>query len=182
MEEQDDRPWDGHNISLFISTYVSAVEVAISLGMLLGGGLISLWGGFKNRIHTMLIAVFGIALAMMIVGLPIPFTVYLCCIFVAGMLAPMILTPANVILQENVESRYLGRVSSVISTVSSSMTPLGMLVFGPLADKLPISWLLIATGVLVLCLGIALCFDKVAIRSGWRSAPDNAQNRNRAGN
>ena len=42
------------------------------------------------------------------------------------------LTPANVILQERVDGQYLGRVFSVMSMISGSMTPLGMLIFGGL--------------------------------------------------
>lgn len=123
----------------------------------------------------MLIAIFGIALLMVIVGLPVPFAVYLLCVFLAGMFAPMILTPANVILQERVDNRFLGRVFSVISMVSGSMTPIGMLVFGPLSDYLPISWLLIGTGVFVFCAGIILRCDKVAMKAGIRWSSSHAE-------
>jgi len=40
---------------------------------------------------------------------------------------------------------FLGRVFGVLGMISSSMMPLGMLVFGPIADGIRIEWLLIGT-------------------------------------
>lgn len=31
---------------------LSAIEVAFSIGMMIGGGVIASWGGFKNKIKT----------------------------------------------------------------------------------------------------------------------------------
>lgn len=150
--------------------YVSGAQVALALGMLAGGLLMSIWGGFKNRLHTMLAAVWGVGTMMILAGFPIPFFAYLACIFIAGFSVPLFLTPANVILQERVENQYLGRIFSVMSMISGSMTPLGMLVFGPLADRVPISWLLIGTGIATLGTGIVLRLDKVAMEAGVRKA------------
>lgn len=146
--------------------YITAVQVALAIGMLVGGLLISSWGGFKNRVHTMLLAVLGISSAAIVLGLQIPFTAYLGVIFVAGMMMPIVLTPVNVVMQERVDDAYLGRVFSVMSMISGSMTPLGMVLFGPLADRIPISWLLIGAGIVILIAGAVLSMDKVALRAG----------------
>ena len=51
-------------------------------------------------------------------------------------------TPSTVLLQETVEPDYMGRVFGVLAMISSSMMPMGMLVFGPLSDVFPIEGML----------------------------------------
>ena len=51
-----------------------------------------------------------------------------------GVAMPMFNTPSTVLLQETVEPDYMGRVFGVLAMISSSMMPMGMLVFGPLSD------------------------------------------------
>lgn len=50
--------------------------------------------------------------------------------------------------------------------ISTSMMPIGMLVFGPIADWIPVEWLLIGTGILILTLAFLLGRDKVLIKAG----------------
>ena len=59
-------------------------------------------------------------------------------------------TPSTVLLQETVEPDYMGRVFGVLAMISSSMMPMGMLVFGPLSDVFPIEGMLVFTGILLL--------------------------------
>ena len=47
--------------------------------------------------------------------------------------------------------------------VGSGCVPLGMAVFGPLADAVKIEWLLIATGILMTALGFADVYKRQAI-------------------
>lgn len=82
---------------------------------------------------------------------------------------PMFNTPATVLLQEKVEEDYLGRVFGVLTMISTSMMPLGMLVFGPIADIIAIEWLLIGTGILIFALGFFLLGSKVLIEAGKSS-------------
>ena len=151
--------------------YVSGAQFGLALGMLAGGLLMSAWGGCKNRTHTMLIAAWGVGAIMIAAGFPLPFPHYLACIFAAGFCVPLMLTPANVILQERVDGQYLGRVFSVMSMISGSMTPLGMLIFGPLADHIPISWLLMGTGAATILTGLILLLDPIAREAGIRKSP-----------
>lgn len=67
---------------------------------------------------------------------------------------PFFNTPSTVIIQENVDDAYLGRVFGVLGMISTSMMPLGMLVFGPLADVFEIEWMLIFTGGCLLLLSL----------------------------
>ena len=52
------------------------------------------------------------------------------------------------LLQETVEPERQGRVFGFVGIVMALAMPIGMVVFGPLADVVPIEWLLVAAGVL----------------------------------
>jgi DHA3 family macrolide efflux protein-like MFS transporter len=50
--------------------------------------------------------------------------------------------------------------------ISSSMMPLGMLIFGPIADIVRIEWLLIATGFLLFIQSFFLIGSKDLVEAG----------------
>ena len=65
-------------------------------------------------------------------------------------------TLVTVLLPEKVEGNYLGRVFGVMTMISTSMIPLGMLVFGPISNMIVIEGLFIGTGILMFVLAIFL--------------------------
>lgn len=79
---------------------------------------------------------------------------------------PIFNTPSMVLLQEKIEGDLLGRVFGVLGMISTSMMPLGMLVFGPISDIIKIEWLLIGTGILLFIQGFFLLGSKVLIEAG----------------
>lgn len=50
--------------------------------------------------------------------------------------------------------------------ISTSMMPLGMLIFGPIADIIAIEWLLIGTGIFLFILGFFLLGSKALLAAG----------------
>lgn len=145
---------------------LTAIEIAFSVGMMGGGAIIAAWGGFKNRVHTMIAATLIMAVCTILLGLMPNFWIYLIPMAVFGVAMPFYNTGATVLLQEHVEADYLGRVFSVFSMLSTSMMPLGMLVFGPMAEVVAIEWILIVTGVLMLVQLIWVLADQKLIRAG----------------
>jgi DHA3 family macrolide efflux protein-like MFS transporter len=93
-----------------------------------------------------------------------------------GIAMPMFNTPSTVLLQEKVEADFLGRVFGVLVMISSSMMPLGMILFGPLSDIIKIEWLLIGTGLLLFIQGFFLLGDKVLIEAGKPMSPTSNAN------
>ena len=70
--------------------------------------------------------------------------------------------PAMALVQTTVELAFMGRVIAVFTMVSSTMMPLGMVIFGPLSDKISINIILIFTGIGVALLSILLIISKNA--------------------
>ena len=145
---------------------LTAIEIAFSVGMLIGGIIIASWGGFKNRMLSMAVATFILGALTIGLGLIPIFWIYVAVMAVIGVVIPLFNTPATVLLQEKVESEYLGRVFGVMAMIYSSMMPLGMIIFGPLADIIAIEWLLILTGVLIAVQGFFLIGSKVLMAAG----------------
>ena len=85
---------------------------------------------------------------------------------IIGIAIPFFNTPSMVLLQEKVEEDYLGRVFGVLTMISTSMMPLGMLVFGPIADMIKIEWLLMGTGAFLFLQGFLLLGNKTLLNAG----------------
>jgi DHA3 family macrolide efflux protein-like MFS transporter len=155
---------------------LSAIEIAFSLGMTGGGLLIAAWGGFKNRMITMAFSILGMGVAAIFIGVVPNFIVYLSLMAAVGITLPFFNTPAIVMVQEKVEPDYLGRVLSVMGMISASSMPLGMLVFGPLADIISIELILILSGALLTLSGFFLLSNKKLIASGKSSPIESTSN------
>jgi len=145
---------------------LTAIEIAFSGGMVLGGVLIAAWGGFKNRAYTMTAAAFAIGICTVALGVVPVFWLYLFFMALTGLAIPVFSTPAMVMLQEKVEEDMMGRVFGVYGMISSSVMPLGMLLFGPVSDSVAIEWLLLITGVLVLVQSAFLLFSRTLREAG----------------
>lgn len=145
---------------------LTAIEIAFSIGMIAGGIVMATWGGFKNRVHTMILSTLIMGVCTLILGLLANFWIYLVVMAVFGITMPLFNTPSTVLLQEKVEEAYLGRVFGVMSMISSAMMPMGMLVFGPLADVIAIEWLLIVTGIAILGLAGYMMRHTALLKAG----------------
>lgn len=145
---------------------LTAIEVAFSAGMLVGGGIIAAWGAFRNRMHTMILSALVMGACTVLLGLMPSFWLYLVPMTVFGVALPFYNTGATVLLQEQVEPDYLGRVFSLFTMVMTSMMPLGMLLFGPLAEIVRIEHLLVGTGALMLVQSLWVLADKRLVEMG----------------
>lgn len=145
---------------------LSAVEIAWSVGMMLGGFIMATWSGFKNKIYTMTMSAIVTAIGTVILGLKPLFWIYLVSMGIMGLTMPFFNTPSTVLLQQKVDPDYLGRVFGVLNMISSSVMPLGMLFFGPLADAIEIEKMLLVTGFLMFFMSFFLIKSKVMLDAG----------------
>ena len=145
---------------------LSAIEIAFSIGMMAGGGIIASWGGFQNKVKTMAFASVIMGVCTFALGIVPLFWIYLVFMALFGVAMPIFSTPGTVLLQEKIEEEYLGRVFGVMGMISTSMMPLGMLIFGPIADFIKIEWLLVGTGIFIIILAIFLGRNKELIEAG----------------
>jgi MFS transporter, DHA3 family, macrolide efflux protein len=125
---------------------LTANEVTFFVGSIIGGIIMTTWGGFKNRFRTIGLGCILWAVLFAGLGLSSVFAVYLVIMFLAGIPMPLINVPTTTLLQEMVKLDMQGRVFGVMQLIMTTVMPVGMLVFGPLADLLTIEVLLVLTG------------------------------------
>jgi len=145
---------------------LTTIEITFSLGMMLGGLVMAYWGGFKNKVHTMTLSSLIIGICTFALGIVQIFWIYLFIMVVIGVSLPLFNTPSTVLLQEKVDPNFLGRVFGVLGMISSSMMPLGMLIFGPMSDVIKIEWMLIGTGILLFIQSFFLFNSKDLVEAG----------------
>lgn len=137
---------------------LTASEMTYSIGSVLGGILITSWGGFKKRLKTTVLAGWLYGVLMAGLGMAPAFLIYLACNMMIGITSPCYNSPITVSIQEQVPASMQGRVFSFMQISTSCALPLGMMVFGPLADVIRIQTLLIGGGVAVMICTAAFYF------------------------
>ena len=142
------------------------MEIAWSSGMMAGGMLMAVWGGFRNRVHSMALSDFVVGLCTLGFALSPVFWVYLAFMALCGVAMPVFNTPATVMLQQKVDGNYLGRVFAVVNMLASITMPAGMLVFGPMADVVRIERLLLVGAAVMLGQSLFMLRNRVLLEAG----------------
>ncbi len=145
---------------------LTAIEVTFGAGSLCGGALIAMWGGLKNRIHTMSLAAILLGVLCLLAGIPMHFYLFLTLMVLMGICVPVYGTPAVTMMQENIEPAYMGRVFSLQQMLATLCFPLGMVFFGPLSDVMRIEWMFIGTGVLIVILFVIMSANRTLLSAG----------------
>ena len=136
--------------------HLSWVESAMGAGMILGGVLLSIWGGFSRRIFTSLIGLMGMGAGTLILALApassISFAVGAA--LLVGFMTPMTMGPFFAIIQSTVEPDMQARVFSLLTSIGTGVVPIGLMIAGPVADRVGIqAWFLLGG---VLCIFMAV--------------------------
>jgi DHA3 family macrolide efflux protein-like MFS transporter len=138
---------------------LTANEVAFFGGSILGGFVMAFWGGFKNHFRT--IGMSCILWAVLFAGLGLApfFVLYLILMFLSGMPMPFMGAASTTLLQEMVDQDKQGRVFGVQQLIMSTVMPLGMVIFGPIADIITIEVVMVLSSALMAIPGLWLFFN-----------------------
>lgn len=134
------------------------MESAWGIGMVVGGLVLSGWGGFRRRILTTLMGLVGMGIGVLVLGLvpPTGFVLALAAMFFAGVMDPITNGPVFALLQARVAPELQGRVLTTIGSMASAMMPLGTMLAGPVADALGVQvWFLVGGALCVLMGGVS---------------------------
>lgn len=136
---------------------LSAIESAFSAGMILGGMILSAWGGFKKNIITTLLGILGLGFGTALIAMTPSNMFFLAVVGMAisGFMQPIVNGPLFAIMQTHVEPEIQGRVFSMLESMVSAMMPISMLIAAPVAEWIGIrGWLFFgAAGCLVIGAG-----------------------------
>jgi DHA3 family macrolide efflux protein-like MFS transporter len=136
---------------------LAILEVSFSVGMVVGGILVATLAAQWDRIRLIAgssLVFGGLSIAL---GLAPNLPVFFGIMLLIGFAVPFFSTPSMTLLQETVEPERQGRVFGFVGIVMAVAMPIGMLVFGPLADAVRIEAILVGAGLATfLVVGLAL--------------------------
>ena len=136
------------------------VESTFGAGIIIGGILLSVWGGFKRRIVTSFSGIIGIGLGILLTGL-VPedrFYLFIAAGFLTGFAQVFANGPLNAIFQASIAPDMQGRVFSLLGAGATAMMPLGLLIAGPVSDYFGIRFWFIFGGALCILMTIIAIF------------------------
>lgn len=139
---------------------LGVLESAMGFGILLGGILLGIWGGFKRRIVTTLTGIIVLGSGVIMLGAA-PSTLFwlaVSAMFVVGLAQVLANGPLAALFQAIVAPEMQGRVMTLVGSLSMAMTPLGLMVAGPLSDLLNVRVWFIIAGSVCLILGVGAFF------------------------
>jgi DHA3 family macrolide efflux protein-like MFS transporter len=133
------------------------VESAAGIGINLGGLLLGIWGGFKRRILTTLVGLFGLGIGTLMIGFTPASSLFVVvgAMFLIGFMQPIVNGPLLAVLQAVVAPEMQGRVFTLVGSMAAAMSPLGLVIAGPLSDAVGVRAWFIAGGILTGCMGVA---------------------------
>lgn len=146
--------------------YLSICETIGVVGMFLGGLLLGTWGGFKNRNKTLTLGMILYSIFAIGLGLVTQYWMFVALIFFISFSIPIIQTTTMTMLQEKVQIEMQGRIFSLLNAIFSGLMPLGMILFGVLADIVSINYLIIPAGAILLLIGIGIPMFKSFYKEG----------------
>ena len=112
---------------------LSLLQSALGFGVIGGGLLLGVWGGFKKKIFTSMIGLMGIGSGIVLVGIAPAnsFWMAVAGYTLCGIMNPICNGPMQAILQSKVPPEMQGRVMSFVNCICMAMMPLGLMISAP---------------------------------------------------
>ena len=147
---------------------LALIESMMGIGMVLGGIALGVWGGFRRRMLTALMAILIASASIVLVGMA-PVTMIQLAVagmFFAGMMIPLASGSIMAVVQAVVPPHIQGRVFTVLISLGPIMTPIGLGAAGAIGDAFGIqTWYLIG-GILLAVIGIFAGMNKSILPLG----------------
>jgi DHA3 family macrolide efflux protein-like MFS transporter len=135
----------------------SLMQALFGVGVVIGGVVLSIWGGFKRKIYTLLTALVLGSISFLGFGLA-PGTAIAVAFgssLLLGLLIPFIDGPFMAIMQSTVSPEIQGRVFTLTISLLNITSPLSLAVAGPVSDKVGLQMWFLVTGLVSAATGIA---------------------------
>lgn len=139
---------------------LAGLEAVFGIGMVLGGIGLSVWGGFKRRIVTVMLGIMLEGLGVAAIGFA-PANAFAMAggaFFVFGFLNTIVNGSLMAVLQTAVPPAIQGRVFTLVSSGAAAAAPLGLIIAGPVADAVGVQFWFVIGGLAMSALGIIAFF------------------------
>jgi DHA3 family macrolide efflux protein-like MFS transporter len=127
-------------------------------GIIVGGLVLSAWGGFKRKVVTALLGLIGQGIGFLIVGVTPASALWLgiAGLAFAGILNVICNGPFTALFQDVVAPEMQARMFTVIGSLTGLAAPVGLAIAGPVADWLGVQAWFIIGGTLCIVWGVVM--------------------------
>lgn len=152
--------------------YLSGLQLLFGVGGVIGGSVLASWGGFDNRVYTVLVGFGCMGAATLMIGLSPASAAWLpaTAMFLVGAAAALINGAVMAILQSRVAADYQGRLFTLLGSIAGAITPFALLLAAPIAELLGIRFWYIAGG--AVCILVAVIAAMIPAVTGMDAKPD----------
>jgi len=125
-------------------------------GLIMGGIILGVWGGFKRRVDTAFTALMASGLGIIGIGLAPGNMIWtaIVSIFVFGFMNSVANGSFFSVIQTVIPNELQGRVFTLVMSSSVAVMPLGLAVAAPVAEVIGIRTWFLASGVVTIILGL----------------------------
>ncbi|MEZ4770239.1 MAG: MFS transporter [Caldilineales bacterium] len=141
------------------------LEAVFGVGVVTSGLLLSVWGGFRRRVYTLLAGLLILAGGLLALGVT-PSTVFAMAIgsvLLVGIGVPLIDGPLMAIMQATVAPAMQGRVFMLMGSLVSLTSPIGLAIAGPVSDTIGLQAWYLSAALLCGVIGVAGFFVPVIV-------------------
>lgn len=148
--------------------HLSAIEVAFSLGLLVGG--LALATFFAKRSAMVLMLVTSMLFGGLAIGLALSPQIWVTIglMAVTGFLVPLFAGPSTTEMQTHTDPQFMGRVMSQASIIFTLGVPAGMVALGPITERFGVAEVMAATGVIAIVFVLVAFFATATGRQALR--------------
>jgi DHA3 family macrolide efflux protein-like MFS transporter len=141
------------------------MESSWGVGLVVGGLILSAWGGFRRAVYTSLTALMVEGAAVALVGLAPAngFWLAVAGMFLAGSMNAFVNGPLFALLQRSVAANMQGRVFTVMQSLAWAAWPLSLAAAGPIADAVGVRPWYVVGGIVSSLMGLGACFVPVIV-------------------
>lgn len=135
---------------------LAGLESIFGIGVVIGGILIGVWGGFKRKMLTSLSGILGIGAGSLMIGLAPASAFWMAIVgnFMIGFFLPIANGPLSAVFQTVIAPEMQGRVMSLLSAIALSASLISLAIAGPLADVIGVTTFFALAGVACIVLGL----------------------------
>jgi DHA3 family macrolide efflux protein-like MFS transporter len=148
------------------AVHLGWVESAMGIGMIAGGALLGVWGGFRRKILTSMMGLIGMGAGTLVLALAPSSAIVLAVggAFIFGAMNPITMGPFFAVIQSRVEPDMQARIFSLLSSVGAGMAPVGLMIAGPVSDRLGIQTWFFLGGAACVLMGVTGLFIPAVMR------------------
>jgi DHA3 family macrolide efflux protein-like MFS transporter len=130
--------------------HLAWIQSSNGFGMIAGGVVLGVWGGFKSKVTTAFSGLFMASIGLLLFSQTPPgmFWVGIVAIFIFGFMNAIANSSFFSVLQALIPNEMQGRVFTLIMSTSVAVSPLGLAIAGPVVDITGLRFWFLISGIM----------------------------------